>query len=97
MSTPPEKKKHRKSIVCKKCKIEKPYLSFSKPTKQYFDRADICKVCEHKMWGNTNHMTFKKKYDEEDYQVLNEMMDLMGYDTTKNLHIQFLMRHGLLK
>ena len=97
MSTSLEKKKHRKTIVCKKCNIEKNYLAFNKPTPQYFDRSDICKRCEHKLWGNTNYMTFKEEYTKEEYDEFLELMYEIGYDTEKNIHEQFLLRHGLSK
>jgi hypothetical protein len=89
-------KKPVRTIDCKICKKELPYTSFHKTTPKYFDRSDVCKRCEHKHWGNTNHMTFKENYSDEEYEVLYEMLDLMGYDTSKNIHIQFMMRYGLL-
>lgn len=96
-------------IVCRGCGVTKPLIEFHHSSAGRYGRQTRCKVCCSIY--NKNYRQNKKKDPSlipntsnlrlvspklDDYCKMYKFLYEMGYDLTKDVHVQFCERHNLI-
>jgi len=91
--------------ICKACLIEKSIDSFYRCKNCVNGRAGTCKICKQKgnkivrdkihpfnlMWRKNNTDFFSmNRVTKEDYVLMWQLLEKLGYDTSKDVHQQFM-------
>jgi hypothetical protein len=91
--------------VCRACLIEKSMESFHSCKNCRNGKLNICKICKtqgrnvdksdkvhpfNKTWRSQNDIYSLRSASKEDYEKMWEILRLIGYDTTGDVHRQFL-------
>lgn len=90
---------------CGECRELKPIYSFPDRMYELDGKGAICKICNREKRKNTPKVLKRKAKDQfnlrrvtmEDYCQMYELLRLIGYDPKKDIHQQFLDKHGLVK
>lgn len=78
------------SKVCNVCKVEKPLEEFDYRYKSLGERQGRCKECRKRIDEKKKRVTLISDYEgSTDVSHAIEILEGMGYDTTKNIHEQF--------
>ena len=90
---------------CKICKVEKSLESFYRCKNCIGGRIGVCKICKQKglnipkdkvhpfnqMWRKPESDFFSlNRVRKKDYELMWELLSEMGYDTSKDVHSQFM-------
>ena len=75
---------------CSVCKIEKPLSEFDYRYKQTEERQSRCRECRKRIENKKKRVTLIADYEGScDIQAAIDILEGLGYDTTKNIHEQF--------
>ena len=83
------------SYFCTICGEYKPESQFYKNKKTTWGIETRCKdhyIKKNKEDNSNDHIRFTRLY-EKDFQGAKEILQRMGYDTTRNIHQQFMEKH----
>ena len=86
---------------CNNCQIHLPEEEFNNDKNRPFGKYYICKDCRKEQYKNRNGIEdglehIKLTYaSPEQKEMVNVLLQRLGYDTSKNIHQQFLIKTNL--